>query len=179
VPAEPEVELTEVKIKEEPMDTETILVDADKQENEGINTDSGVFSQEPDVKIKEEPVDEEEEAEAAEPPQTLPEVDTTKSEFKSSIDGNVEFEVAPSAAATAPLKIKINITTPAPALPEPSAKREEEEPETPSEYVEEPMKLLKPKEDDFELKPKLKGRRLQDMPPVMKGKEDSALCSIM
>ncbi|XP_059484388.1 uncharacterized protein LOC132201872 isoform X2 [Neocloeon triangulifer] len=145
----------QVKIKEEPMEAEPCK-------------DSGFFSQDM-AEVKTEPVEPEEEE--------VPEqhtVDTTKMEFKSSIDGNVELQEAPAKLAAPAGKIKITITTPAPALPE--TKKEEDEPETPS--IEEPIRVAL-KETDYELKPRLKGRKLTEMPPVMKGREDSALCSIM
>lgn len=171
---EPADDLIEVEIKKEPIQIDTIDVESLPESQETENDDSGMFSQTTADNIKEEPLDEE----MPPPPVVVREVDTTKNEVKSSIDGNVEFDEAP-AAAPAPLgKIKININTPAPALPEPVAKREEE-PETPTEYVEEPMKFPTPKDDDFELKPKLRGRKLTEMPPVSKGREDSALCTIM
>jgi hypothetical protein len=153
---------------------DTIDVESEPlKEDSDTNNDSGMFSQSLADNIKEEPLDEE----MPPPPVVVQEVDTTKNEFKSSIDGNVEFDMAPMTAAAPLGKIKININTPAPALPEPAARQEE--PETPTEYMEEPMKLPQPKDVDFELKPKLRGRRLTEMPPVSKGREDSALCTIM
>lgn len=158
------------------MQIDTIDVESEPLIEDSENNDSGMFSQNTADNIKEEPVDSLEE-EMPPPPVVVQEVDTTKYEFKSSMDGNVEFDMAPMAAAVPLSKIKININTPAPALPEPAAK--EEEPETPTGYMEEPMKFPLPRDEDFELKPKLKGRKLTEMPPVSKGREDSALCTIM
>ena len=84
-----------------------------------------------------------------------------KSVVESNIEGNVELsETTPQAQSVIP-KIKINLSVG-------QAKRDEGN----EEEISEEQQLQ-------ELKPRLVGRKLTNMPPKMKGSEISALCSIM
>ncbi|XP_066998871.2 uncharacterized protein [Anabrus simplex] len=199
---EPEIApKSELPIKEEgdPVESvqtaleESTLEDKEK-ELEGENESS----------IKTEPVEAEEEvglpvAEIA----TV--VDTTHTEVACSIDGNVKFEDNVQLSIAAPLggKIKINITKPLPASKEPQSEGEtessaaegetdteckptpSEEPSAASETMQskaperEIMEPPPPGVEPMQVKPRLVGRKLVDMPPIIKGTELSGLCTIM
>jgi hypothetical protein len=161
---------------------------------------------EPTTEIKIELEDKETEEGIAEEDveRTVPAVDTTYAAVACSIDGNVKFEDSPQiTSGPAPGKIKINITT----LPSTVAKESQNEGEVemlqtnhssdnghgtvlgeaPREYGEEAaggedVDLQEPPPPGVEpvqLKPRLVGRKLTELPPVMKGTELSGLCSIM
>lgn len=162
---------------------------------------------EPENEVKTEPeeketeegnVDEEEEPVA-------PAVDTTHTAVACSIDGNVKFEDSPQmTSGPVPGKIKINIMksltsvaakesqsegeTEVPAAnqstddepgPVPAeANRESGEEGTGEEDVES-QEPPPPGVEPVQLKPRLVGRKLTELPPVMKGTELSGLCCIM
>jgi pre-mRNA cleavage complex 2 protein Pcf11 len=160
---------------------------------------------EPETEIKIEPDRETEEGigeEDVEP--TAPAVDTTYAAVACSIDGNVKFDDSPQITpGPAPGKIKINITT----LPSVVAKESQNEGEVemlPADRStdKEPGPVLAdasreygedgageedvdsqepppPGVEPVQLKPRLVGRKLSKLPPVMKGTELSGLCSIM
>ncbi|XP_051175876.1 uncharacterized protein LOC127291029 isoform X2 [Leptopilina boulardi] len=151
-----------IKIKEEPLDEPEITNDTEFN-----------FA---NVEIKEEPIEVEPEAvpEIIEPT----EVDTTHAAVKSSIDGNVELDSAPSTIPTAPSKIKINITKPLATNKEPEEQKEQKEQKDSSvpeiSEVENTSPLI-----PASIKPYIKSRQLQVFPPVEKGEEMSGLCTIM
>ncbi|XP_065337867.1 pre-mRNA cleavage complex 2 protein Pcf11-like isoform X1 [Cloeon dipterum] len=159
-----------VKVKSEPHSEDEVPEQTVKAEAEVESTAM------PEVKVKSEPMDFEEEDVA--PPLVQATVDTTTSELKSSIDGNVELSDAATHVAPPAAKIKITITTPAPAPPVKQPEEAAPEAETP-EAEEDEAPMAPPRDLEFELKPRLRGRKLTEMPPVLKGREDSALCSIM
>lgn len=99
-------------------------------------------------------------------------VDTTYTAVKSSIDGNVELESAPTALPTAPSRIKINITKPLTATKESEEPKDKPNPEIPDNVTPE---ILRP----ASIKQSLQGKKLSTLPPVDKGHELSGLCSIM
>ncbi|XP_020708436.2 uncharacterized protein LOC105686821 isoform X2 [Athalia rosae] len=153
-------DFADVKIKEEPIDEHEIEDDGTQEEF--------IFS---NVEIKTEPVDPEpdpEETVVNEPAL----VDTTHTAVKSSIDGNVELESAPTSLPAAPSRIKINITKPLNAAKETDEPKDKPNPEIPDIVKPE---LLKP----ALVKPSLQGKKLSTLPPVEKGHELSGLCSIM
>lgn len=162
---------------------------------------------EPETEIKVESEDKETEEGTAgdddvEP--AAPAADTTYAAVACSIDGNVKFEDSPqiSTSGPSPGKIKINITT----LPSVMAKESQSEGEEvlPTDQstdnghgpvlaeatkecgeeaaggedldLEEPPP---PGVEPVQLKPRLVGRKLTKLPPVMKGTELSGLCCIM
>ncbi|XP_016845567.1 uncharacterized protein LOC100121761 isoform X2 [Nasonia vitripennis] len=100
-------------------------------------------------------------------------VDSTQVEVKSTIDGNVELESTTSTIPATASKIKINITK---SLNSPKESKDEREVvEAMSEEEEEPTASLVP----ASVKPGLQDRNFSVLPPVDKGVELSALCSIM
>lgn len=125
-----------------------------------------------------------------------PVVDTTHVEVSCSIDGNLQFEEKQQLAVSAP-KIKINITKTltvhAPRDSKESESDVTDDAETPttnsgtSIVVPPPQTLLDqpppPGEEPTPIilprKPRLVGKKLQELPPVSKGTELSGLCSIM
>ncbi|XP_065336624.1 fibrous sheath CABYR-binding protein-like [Cloeon dipterum] len=159
-----------VKVKSEPHSEDEVPEQTAKAEAEVESTAM------PEVKVKSEPMDFEEEDVA--PPLVQATVDTTTSELKSSIDGNVVLSDAATHVAPPAAKIKITITTPAPAPPVKQPEEAAPEAETP-EAEEDEAPMAPPRDLELELKPRLRGRKLTEMPPVLKGREDSALCSIM
>ncbi|XP_012218940.1 pre-mRNA cleavage complex 2 protein Pcf11 isoform X2 [Linepithema humile] len=150
-----------IKIKEEPLD----------YVSEEPDSEMFVFS---NLAIKEEPIESEPDPEEIVNEQAM--VDTTHAAMKSSIDGNVELDSAPSAIPAAPSRIKINITKPLSSNKELSEENKEKEKvaiETPvEENAEQPLVPAS-------IKPSLQGRKLSNLPPVEKGQELSGLCSIM
>lgn len=102
-------------------------------------------------------------------------VDTTYAAVKSSIDGNVELDSAPSAIPAAPSRIKINITKPLSSNKESEENKEKEKVAIETSVEENTEQPLVP----ASIKPSLQGRKLSNLPPVEKGQELSGLCSIM
>lgn len=116
-----------------------------------------------------------------EPPKT--EADTAHPDVHISIDGNVEFDTATmtTAAPTFGGKIKINISKPLPVLPLKETKEVPVESDLVADTFIDPSQPLPPGEEPVQLnmKPALQGVELKRLPPVQKGKDDTALCSIM
>jgi hypothetical protein len=171
-----------------------------------VESEETVEGEEPKTEIKLEVEDKESEEGIGEDDveRTAPAVDTTYAAVACSIDGNVKFEDSPQiTSGPTPGKIKINITT----LPSTVAKESQNEGEVemlqtshssdnglgpvlaegPTECGEEAaggedVDLEEPPPPGVEpvqLKPRLVGRKLTELPPVMKGTELSGLCSIM
>ncbi|XP_033608498.1 uncharacterized protein LOC111867245 isoform X3 [Cryptotermes secundus] len=182
VKLEPPLDATPVK--EEPMETEDKEPETEiKIESEDKETEEGTGGEE-DVKP------------------AAPAVDTTYAAVACSIDGNVKFEDSPQiTSGPIPGKIKINITT----LPSVIAKESQSEGDVEilptdqstdnghgpvlaeatkecgeeaagGEDGEEPPP---PGVEPVQLKPRLVGRNLTVLPPVVKGSELSGLCSVM
>lgn len=133
-----------------------------------------------------------------------PAVDTTYAAVACSIDGNVKFEDSPQLTpGPGPGKIKINITTlpsvmakesqsegdaevlptdqstdngNGPALAEATRESGEEAAGGEEVDLQEPPP---PGVEPVQLKPRLVGRKLTNLPPVTKGTELSGLCCIM
>ncbi|XP_063228408.1 serine/arginine repetitive matrix protein 2-like isoform X2 [Bacillus rossius redtenbacheri] len=172
-------------IKLEPLDSEEVAEDV-----------------KPDICVKEEvdsnevPSEEKMEEDYIKP--VAPVADTTHVSVACSIDGNVQFEDQAQLATTVPGKIKINITkpistkeTPAEAEVEQSKDNKKEATSTVensdeieaaickdlTEMTEPPPPGVGP--EPVHMKPLLVGRKLTEFPKVQKGKELSALCSIM
>ncbi|XP_046395554.1 uncharacterized protein LOC124162898 isoform X2 [Ischnura elegans] len=179
VKEEPGVSSEEVapEVKEEPMESEEIEEKQDEEMEEIVEPVAGT-------------------------------VDTTLNVVACSIDGNVEFEDTASVGAPVPGRIKINISKPLvsnppqstggsseseelapPGVDDVEANKEcseegvvgETESETKEELVDEEAQVAPPPpgEGTLRLKPRLIGRKLTELPPVMKGTELSGLCSIM
>jgi hypothetical protein len=134
-----------------------------------------------------------------------PAADTTHTAVACSIDGNVKFEDSPKiTSGPVPGKIKINITKTLPSVvskelqsegevesfvTDQSTNNESDPVRTEDNRVsreaavgEENMDSQEPPPPGVEpvqLKPRLVGRKLIELPPVMKGTELSGLCSIM
>ncbi|XP_015603412.1 uncharacterized protein LOC107271676 isoform X2 [Cephus cinctus] len=160
---ETEIESFEnIKIKEEPIDADDFPQGQDEEQLEFAN-----------LEIKEEPLDPEpepDESVVSEPAM----VDTTHAAMKSSIDGNVELESAPTSIPAAPSRIKINITKPLNTSSNKESEEPKEKPQTETPHEENPEPL-----HPASIKPSLQGRKLSTLPPVDKGHELSGLCSIM
>jgi hypothetical protein len=162
---------------------------------------------EPESEIKTEPEEKEtEEGIGEEDVKAIaPAVDTTHAAVACSIDGNVKFEDSPQITpGPIPGKIKINITK---SIPSGAAKEFQSEGEAETSTTDQsndnesstvPAEASRESgeegigEDDVDsqeppppgvepvqLKPRLVGRKLTELPPVMKGTELSGLCSIM
>lgn len=99
-------------------------------------------------------------------------VDSTQVEVKSTIDGNVELESTASTIPATASKIKLNITKP---LNSPKESKDEKEVVEAAPEEEELTAPLVP----ASIKPALRERNLSVLPPVDKGVELSALCSVM
>lgn len=123
-------------------------------------------------------------------PLPQPIVDTTHASVVCSIDGNVELEDTPQQVGNGPPKIKITITKPAIQSALKDSKESDELEltsctEAPNSTMAATLSLnsqpYPPGEEPVPqyVKPKLIGRKLQDLPPVLKGSEMSGLCSIM
>lgn len=123
-------------------------------------------------------------------PLPQPIVDTTHASVVCSIDGNVELEDTPQQVGNGPPKIKITITKPAIQSALKDSKESDEleltsSTEAPNSTMAATLSLnsqpYPPGEEPVPqyVKPKLIGRKLQDLPPVLKGSEMSGLCSIM
>ncbi|XP_071452534.1 uncharacterized protein Pcf11 isoform X2 [Hetaerina americana] len=167
----------EVKIKEEPMESDENEEKQDEEMEEIVEPVTGT-------------------------------VDTTLNVVACSIDGNVEFEDTASVGTPVPGRIKINISKPLVSNPQSTAGSAESqelappgvddveadkegsdegiigetESESKEELVDEEAQVAPPPppgEGTLRLKPRLIGRKLTDLPPVMKGTELSGLCSIM
>ena len=161
---------------------------------------------EEDIKVKTEPEEKLAEESAAEDEVVQPTaVDTTLAAVACSIDGNVQFEDSQQISA-GPIsgKIKINITKPIAATSK-DPQTEESEAVTPTldeNVIDDPNHIQTensaesgedrlgeeevnsgepppPGVEQVQLKPRLVGRKLTELPPVMKGTELSGLCSIM
>lgn len=68
---------------------------------------------------------------------------------------------------------------PGPASESLSTERQEPVEDDPSEYDEEAIIQSSDAEIDYDLKPKLKGRKFVEMPPQLRDSETSSLCSVM
>uniref|UniRef100_A0A1B6C345 CID domain-containing protein n=3 Tax=Clastoptera arizonana TaxID=38151 RepID=A0A1B6C345_9HEMI len=117
-----------------------------------------------------------------------PVVDTTHAAVECSIDGNLQFDDSPQVAISAPPKIKINITKPLSTQPPVTTDLKEVENESSVTYpvnvfntIVETQQPPPPGEEPgpLHLKPRLLGKKLQDLPALSKGSELSGLCSIM
>nr|CAD7591773.1 unnamed protein product [Timema genevievae] len=121
-----------------------------------------------------------------------PVADTTHVALVSSIDGNVQFEdkLQLGVASAMPGKIKINITKAVVAVKELEVEKEGptepeevtetlEEEESPEEECSKQSEPPPPGVDPVCMKSSFFGRKLTECPPVSKGKDISALCSIM
>lgn len=187
IKVEPAVDETPIKEEpQEPMDT------TDDKEPES------------EIEIKREDIETEEGLGEEDVEPTAPAVDTTHAAVACSIDGNVQFEDSPQiTSGPAPGKIKINITTlPSVVVKESQSEGEVEMlptnqstdngdgsllAETAREYGDEAasgedmdaQEPPPPGVEPVQLKPRLVGRKLTELPPVMKGAELSGLCSIM
>jgi len=170
-------------------------------------TEATEIKEEPENEVKAEPEEQEAEGgnvdEEVEP--VAPAADTTHTAVACSIDGNVNFEDSPQ-ITSGPVqgKIKINIMK---SLTSVAAKESQSEGETevptanqstddepgpvPAEVNRESGEEGTGEEDvdsqeppppgvePVQLKPRLVGRKLTELPPVMKGTELSGLCCIM
>ncbi|XP_034938196.1 uncharacterized protein Pcf11 isoform X2 [Chelonus insularis] len=152
--------ISEIKIKEEPIDV------TEEFESE-INWEN--------VEIKTEPEDPEPEPEESIVIDVAAVVDTTVIAVKSSIDGNVELDTTPAPIPAAPPRIKINITKPIIT----NKDTEEAKEKVTSTTVETPTEIKDTPLFPASIKPTLQGRKLSVLPPVEKGHEMSGLCSIM
>jgi hypothetical protein len=190
-----EDQLKDIKL-EPPQDEAPIK----EESQEPVETVEG---KDPDKEMKSELEDKETEEgieeEDVEP--TAPAVDTTYAAVACSIDGNVKFEDSPQiTSGPVPGKIKINITTlPSVAVKESQSEGQVERLQTNQnrdgpvlaeasrEYGEEAaggedvdmQEPPPPGVEPIQLKPRLVGRKLTELPPVMKGTELSGLCCIM
>jgi hypothetical protein len=196
-----EGQLKEVKL--EPSTDEECPIKEEPQEP----MEAAKIKEQPENEVKTEPEEKETEEgnveEEVEP--VAPAVDTTHTAVACSIDGNVKFEDSPQiTSGPVPGKIKINITkslTPVAAKesqseveaetsvadqstdeepgPVPAeANRESGEEGTGEEDVDS-QEPPPPGVEPIQLKPRLVGRKLTELPPVMKGTELSGLCCIM
>ena len=99
-------------------------------------------------------------------------IDSTQVAVKSTIDGNVDLESTTSTVVTVQSKIKINITK---CLNSPKESKEikdvKEEEEVLEEENSEPLKPAS-------IKPALRDKNLSVLPPIQRGEELSALCTI-
>jgi hypothetical protein len=188
VKLEPPVDETPVKEEpQEPMETAEI----EEPESE--------VQAEPEQKETEEGIGEED----VEP--VAPAADTTHTAVACSIDGNVKFDDSPKiTSGPIPGKIKINITksltsaaakepqsegevetlvtdqsTNSESDPAPTEANKESREEAAGEENVESQEPPPPGVEPLQLKPRLVGRKLIELPPVMKGTELSGLCSIM
>lgn len=153
--------------------------------------------------IKQEPLDDEimdsemaikKEREEIDMPETI--VDTTHVAVECSIDGNLQFDDSPQIAISAPPRIKINITKQLGTQAVVTKDSKESESDTadneiPVSTPSLPLSVLNtivetqqpppPGEEPgpLHLKPRLLGKKLQDLPQLSKGTELSGLCSIM
>ncbi|XP_026285069.1 pre-mRNA cleavage complex 2 protein Pcf11 isoform X2 [Frankliniella occidentalis] len=125
-------------------------------------------------------------AESAEEPKTLEEkllhdpiTDTTSAVVSCSIDGNLELAQAPPTLPAIPNRIKINISKPI-VKPTEEAKDESDREEENGDAECQGSSQQDPSEEKpVVFKPKLLGRRLKELPPMLKGSETSGLCSLM
>jgi hypothetical protein len=191
--------LKEVKIEppvdETPVKEETL----EPMETTEIKEPESELKAEPEQKETEEGIGDDD----VEP--IAPAADTTHAAVACSIDGNVKFEDSPK-ITSGPIsgKIKINITKSLTSVaakesqsegevetlvadqstdnesdPVPTeANRESKEEATSDENVDS-QEPPPPGVESVQLKPRLVGRKLTELPPVMKGTELSGLCSIM
>ncbi|PSN35926.1 hypothetical protein C0J52_07167 [Blattella germanica] len=191
------VEVIETELKEVNLEPES---DENTKENDtSTEIKTEVENVESENKVPEESMVEEE----IEPITTA---DTTHTAVACTIDGNVQFEESPQLATAGPIpgKIKINITK---SLPAASSKEPQSEGETETSVADQnvdsesgPVTTEASREsgeegigeeevdtgeppppgvEPVQLKPRLVGRKLTELPPVMKGTELSGLCSIM
>ncbi|KAJ9595834.1 hypothetical protein L9F63_012989, partial [Diploptera punctata] len=190
-----EAELKDVKLEPATDDNSTQISKTETSDQQ-VNT----VNNEPEVKVKEENIVDDD---VMEPISTA--VDTTLATVVSSIDGNVQFEESSQITSTGPIpgKIKINIMKPlAPSSKdvqnddtEAETTADEQSADNESSRVQ--LEVRDSSEDRIEeeevnsgeppppgvepvrLKPRLVGRKLTELPPVMKGTELSGLCTIM
>lgn len=95
--------------------------------------------------------------------------------MKSTIDGNVEFDSAALIVPTTQSKIKINITK---SINSPKESKEIKENKEELKETTDETEIFVPLQP-ASIKPALRDRNLSVLPPVQKGEELSALCSIM
>ncbi|XP_014218937.1 uncharacterized protein LOC106647178 [Copidosoma floridanum] len=150
---------------------ESILEEKEINEDASQNMEVDTEIKDDDNLTQEEPMDVELEFEDSVSEHV--EVDSTQVEVKSTIDGNIELDSSAPIIPAAQSLIKINIIKPLNSPKEPKETKEEKENvEEEKLEKEEPLKPAS-------IKPSLIDRNLSVLPPVFKGEELSALCSIM